>query len=154
MTDKELRRMSRSELLQMLIVQAEENKALREQLDQARAELDSRRIAVEKAGNLAEAALSLNGVFQAAENAAQQYLENVRMANDLQENSGRDMQAKAEQEAADLVREARDYNRKVHAQADAYWKQVMARVEALLRDQEALRALIASPGREGNHEAT
>ena len=78
MTDKELRRLSRSELLEMLIAQTEENSQLKIRLKQAEAQLRDRRIEIDKAGSLAEAALSLNGVFQAAEAAAQQYLENIQ----------------------------------------------------------------------------
>ena len=72
MTDKELRRLSRSELLEMLIAQTEENSQLKIRLEQAEAQLRDRRIEIDKAGSLAEAALSLNGVFQAAEAAADQ----------------------------------------------------------------------------------
>ena len=64
MTDKELRRLSRSELLEMLIAQTEENSQLKIRLEQAEAQLRDRRIEIDKAGSLAEAALSLNGVFQ------------------------------------------------------------------------------------------
>lgn len=78
MTDKELRRLKRSELLEMLIAQTEENHQLKIRLEQAEAQLRDRKIAVEKAGSLAEAALQLNHVFEAADRAAQQYLENVR----------------------------------------------------------------------------
>ena len=66
MTDKELRRLSRSELLEMLIAQAAENDQLKNRLEQAEAQLWDRKIAINNAGSLAEAALSLNGVFQAA----------------------------------------------------------------------------------------
>lgn len=80
MTDKELRRMSRGELLEMLIAQMEENERLKQSLEQVRAELRDRRITIDRAGSLAEAALALNGVFEAADEAARQYLENVRRA--------------------------------------------------------------------------
>ena len=73
MTEKELRHLSRSELLEMLIAQTAENDQLKNRLEQAEAQFRDRRIAIDKAGSLAEAALSLNGVFQAAEAAAQQY---------------------------------------------------------------------------------
>lgn len=80
MTDKELRRLSRKNLLEILIAQMEENEALREKLKQAEAELSERRIVFERAGSLAEAALQLNGVFKAADNAVKQYVENIRLA--------------------------------------------------------------------------
>lgn len=78
MTDKELKRLSRAELLEMLLAQMEENEKLRRRLQDAEAELDDRRIAISEAGTMAEAALKLNGVFEAADRAAKQYLENVR----------------------------------------------------------------------------
>ena len=82
MTDKELRRLSRSELLEMLIAQTEENRQLKIRLERAETQLRDRRIAVEKAGSLAEAALQLNRVFEDADKAAQQYLENVRLMSE------------------------------------------------------------------------
>ena len=85
MTDKELRRLSRSDLLEMLIAQTEENSQLKIRLEQAEAQLRDRRIEIDKAGSLAEAALSLNGVFQAAEAAAQQYLENIQRISSQQD---------------------------------------------------------------------
>lgn len=56
MADKELRRLSRSELLEMLIAQTEENSQLKIRLEQAEAQLRDRRIEIDKAGSLAEAA--------------------------------------------------------------------------------------------------
>lgn len=63
MTDKELRRLNRSELLEMLIAQTEENRQLEIRLERAEAQLRDRRIAVEKAGSLAEAALQMRGIL-------------------------------------------------------------------------------------------
>ena len=80
MTDRELRRLSRAELLEMLIEETEENARLREELAQARSALADRRILLEKSGSIAETALRLNGIFEAADRAAQQYLQSVRSA--------------------------------------------------------------------------
>lgn len=82
MTDKELRRLSRAELLKMLLARTEENEKLKKQLQEAQDALAERKIAIDKAGTLAEAALALNGVFAAADEAARQYLENVRRLKD------------------------------------------------------------------------
>ena len=78
MTEKELHRLSRSELLDMLIARTMENERLKEELQQARKELSDRQLIQEHAGSMAEAALRLNGVFEAADKAALQYLENIR----------------------------------------------------------------------------
>lgn len=78
MTKKELKRMTRGDLLEMLIAQMEENESLRSRLEKAEKELENRHINIGKAGSIAEAALLLNGVFEAAEAAAAQYLDSVR----------------------------------------------------------------------------
>lgn len=80
MTEKELRRLSRAELLEMLLAQTEENRQLKRELKEARDALSNRQIAIEESGTMAEAALKLNGVFEAADRAVQQYLENMERA--------------------------------------------------------------------------
>ena len=79
MTEKELKRLRRSDLLELLLVQSKENQQLRQELEEARAQLANRAIKIEKAGSMAEAALQLSGIFEAADQACAQYLENIRM---------------------------------------------------------------------------
>ncbi len=93
MTDRELRRLSRSELLEMLIAQIEENEKQKAQLTEMEERLESREIAISQAGSIAEAALALSGVFEAAQDAAARYLENVRRLNSEQEILRQDMKA-------------------------------------------------------------
>ena len=78
MTDKELRRLSRTDLLEMLLEQSKEVERLQQELAEARQQLEERRIMTEEAGSIAEAALRINRVFEAAQAAADQYLENIR----------------------------------------------------------------------------
>ena len=78
MTDRELRRLSRRELLEMLVLLTDKNNELKSRLEQAEAQLRDRRIVIGTAGSIAEAALQLNGVFEAADKAARQYLESIR----------------------------------------------------------------------------
>lgn len=78
MTDRELKKLSRAELLELLLQETQENERLRKQLDKAQTLMESKIIKIENAGSIAEAALALNGVFEAAQKAADQYLENVR----------------------------------------------------------------------------
>ncbi len=85
MTDKELKRLKRAELLEMLIAQMEENEKLKESLEKAQKALSDRRIIIDQAGSIADAAMRLNGVFDAAQAAAEQYLENIQRLNEEQE---------------------------------------------------------------------
>ena len=154
MTDKELRKLSRSDLLELLISQTEENRVLKSRVDQMQDQLLDRRIAVDKAGSIAEASLQLNGVFQAAEKAAQQYLENIQRMSEEQDTISRNIREKAAEDAeairadAEKIRQEADaYSRKVHEQADTYWKQVIDRAAKLLKDQDALREMVQSAGK-------
>ena len=86
MTDKELQKLSRTELLELLLVQSRELDKKNQELESLRAQLQTRQIALSQAGNIAEAALRLNGIFEAAQAAADQYLENVMSpVNDTQQ---------------------------------------------------------------------
>ena len=88
MTDKELRKLTRTELLELLLVQTREIDRLNAQLQQLEAENQQRKIQLSQAGNIAEAALQLNRVFEAAQAAADQYLESImNPADDIQKQS-------------------------------------------------------------------
>ena len=75
-----LRKLSKLQLLELLAQQERELQALRKEVEEKNAALGDRRIQVEKAGSIAEAALKLNEVFEAAQRAADQYLESVKSA--------------------------------------------------------------------------
>lgn len=85
MTNRELKRLSRGELLEMLIAQSRETQALRERLEAAEAQLREREITINNAGSIAEAALRLNGVFEAAQGACKLYTDNIRRLEQRQE---------------------------------------------------------------------
>lgn len=78
MTERELRKLSRLDLLELLLRQMEENERLRTELKQAQEQLESRELMIENAGSIAQASLQISRVFEAAQMAADVYLENVR----------------------------------------------------------------------------
>lgn len=78
MTDKELKSLSRAEVLELLIDQIKEVERLEKELQAIKEERDNIRIAIKETGSIAEAALKLNGVFEAAQTASDHYLENIR----------------------------------------------------------------------------
>ena len=85
MTDNDLKKLNRTELLELLVEQSKKIDQLQAQLDEANRKLADRQIEIDKAGSIAEASLRLSGVFQAAEEAAEQYLENIRRLSGEQE---------------------------------------------------------------------
>lgn len=82
MTDKELRKLSRSELLEMLLIQSREVERLKSELEIANQKLENRKIILSESGSIAEAALKLNQIFEVAQNVADQYLESIRSINE------------------------------------------------------------------------
>ena len=80
--------------------QERETAQLREDLAQAKKALESRQIALNEAGSIAVAALQINGVFEAAQAASQQYIENIRSLSDRQAAicAQRDMENRVEVE--------------------------------------------------------
>ena len=78
MTDRELKRMSRAGLLELLSEQSRELDRLRKENERLSERLRDREILIRESGSIAEAALKLNGVFEAAQSAADQYIRSVR----------------------------------------------------------------------------
>ena len=100
MAKSELRRLNREQLLQLLLETEEENERLKEENAQLRAQLQERFIRVEKCGSLAEAALALNGVFEAADAACRQYMENIEQRFDAAMRQSEEKCRRMEEEAA------------------------------------------------------
>ncbi len=91
MTDRELRKLSRAELLELLLEERRENERLRARLDWVCDELTDRKLEIAEAGSIAEAALRINGIFEAAQQAAAQYLVNVRhLVDEDKKEEGKD----------------------------------------------------------------
>lgn len=97
MTELELRKLKRTELLEMLLEQTKEKERLAEEVEDLKAKLADREIRIDKAGTIAQAAFEMNGVLEAAQAAAQQYLDNVKLLAERQES----ICQKKEKEVAD-----------------------------------------------------
>lgn len=164
MNGKELRRMSRGELLQALIERTRENAWLREKLtdaqsalEQAKAELADRTMALTESGSIAEAALKINGVFEDAQQAAGDYLNAIQQLKREQEQKTGDALAEAQRQAEEILQQARaksaqmekDAQRRCDeliriAERDARhnWDEMDRRMKQLSEDNAALREML------------
>ncbi|MGM9976165.1 MAG: hypothetical protein ACI32G_04460 [Bulleidia sp.] len=79
MADNNLSRLTRKELLELLVKISEENDALHQRVQELEKKLSDRTISLSNAGSIAEAALKMNDVFEAAQKSADDYLYNVRI---------------------------------------------------------------------------
>jgi len=83
--EKDLKRLSRADLLEMLIDQSREVQMLRKRLEEAEAALQRREIIIGSSGSIAEASMKLSGIFEAAQEACEQYIDNIRLLNERQD---------------------------------------------------------------------
>ena len=78
MTENELKKLNRAELLELLLEQERENNRLRIEIRDLKVKLEDRDINIVESGNIADAALRIHGVFEAAQAAAETYLRNIK----------------------------------------------------------------------------
>lgn len=156
MTEKDLKKLSRIELLEMLLEQAKENEALRERVKSLQEQLAERQINLNQAGNIAEASLQLNGIFQAAQDAAQQYLDSIR---DLSERQGavcQEMENKTREKCDALYYETKMkcYRMEVDAQegVDARWAEISKRLEHFYEEHKGLKEMLGGTEADGHSE--
>lgn len=91
MTDRELKQLKRRDLLQLLLESERERRRLSKELEELRAKLDERQFALDEVGSIAEASLRVSKVFEEAQKAADQYLENVRRVCDERDRKSREL---------------------------------------------------------------
>lgn len=84
---KELRKLKRADLMELLVSQAEEIEHLQNRVLELEDQLNDRNILIAKAGSIAEASLEINKIFEVAQKTADQYLENIhRLAEQQNKN--------------------------------------------------------------------
>ena len=179
MTEQELRSLSRKELLEMMIEQGKELEfvkaeyekdleflkaehekeitSLKAELEDARKALQKREIAINEAGSIAVAALQVNGVFEAAQAASQQYIENIRSLSDRQASicakRDADSRAEADRRLRETAAKCEDMEtacreKCVAMEADAkrrsedYWTEVSTRLQTFYENHQELKKLL------------
>ena len=101
MTDKEFKRLSRAQLIEIIYQLQLQIDKLNEEKQALENELEDKRLRLQSAGNIAEAALEINDCFRSAQNAAEQYLNEIKAIRE-ETNTERQRilkEAKAEAEA-------------------------------------------------------
>lgn len=83
MTEKELRKLSRYQLLDLLVTQTERADELQKKLEKLENEFVLRDFNMSQLGSLAEASLQISGVVDAAQEAADMYLNAAQKQADL-----------------------------------------------------------------------
>lgn len=107
MTEKELKKLNRYQLLELLIMQTERADDLERQLEELRAQREEQELRLSKLGSIAEASLQLSGVFEAAQKAADQYIAAAQ-------KKAEEIEAEARQNAIAMLEIARAKSFSIH----------------------------------------
>ena len=116
MTQYEMKKLSRKELLQLAAEESAQIRILQEHLEIAENELHKREININEAGSIAEASMKLSNVFEAAQEACRLYTDNIQRLSERQESICAEIEKETEEKAA------------------AYEAEVISRCERLEKD--------------------
>ena len=179
MTEQELHRLSRKDLLELMLQQAKETEEiktkyetklnmiktenekereiLKKELEEAKKNLQNREIIINEAGSIAMAALQINGIFEAAQAAGQQYIENIRSLNDRQAKICAQRENESRAEADEMLRAATEKCEKMETEcrekfitmeaeakqrSESYWNEVSKRLHSFYENHQELKKLL------------
>ena len=103
MTDKEFKQLNRAQLIEIIYqlqLQVDELTKQNQSLEKA---LEDKRFRINIAGNIAEAALEINDCFRNAQNAAEQYLNEIKLMREETEAERQRILAQARAEAEEII---------------------------------------------------
>ena len=107
MTDKEFKRLNRAQLIDIIYQFQLQVGELSEEKKELERELADKRLRLSNAGNIADAALEINDCFRTAQNAAEQYLNEIKALYDEIEVERQRILAEAHAEAAVIIANAK-----------------------------------------------
>ena len=106
LTEKDLKKLNRYQLLELLIVQTDRADKLQAKLDIAEKQLENQELQISSLGSIAEASLQLKGVFQAAQDAADMYI-------DAAKKRAEEIEDAAHKKAAEILAQAQAQARRI-----------------------------------------
>ena len=107
MTDKEFRHLGRGALIDIIYELQTAQAQMQEENETLRKALAARQYKIDHAGSIAEAALAVHDVFEAAQAAADTYLAQTREANEKTQQLCDRLIADAQRKADAIVRDAK-----------------------------------------------
>ena len=119
MTDKEFKRLSRAQLIEIIYQLQLQIDKLNEEKQELENELKDKRLRLSNAGNIADAALEINNCFRSAQNAAEQYLNEIKAIREETEAERQRVLSQARAEAEAIIAGAKktqvDYDSAIEA---------------------------------------
>lgn len=123
MTDKEFKRLSRAQLIDIIYMLQLELDKVNEDKQELESKLADKRLRLQSAGNIAEAALEINDCFRSAQNAAEQYLNEIKAIREETEAERQRILAQAQEEAEAIIASAKNTQGDYDSAIDAILKE-------------------------------
>lgn len=107
MTDKEFRKLKRSDLISIIYEYQKKQDELVAEINAIRTELEEKRIKISNAGSIAEAVVGLDRLFETAQQTADDYIAQVKATVEEAEKKAAEIIAEAERKAAEILENTR-----------------------------------------------
>lgn len=107
MTDKEFKRLNRSQLIDVIYQYQLQVETLTEENRELELKLADKRLRLSKAGSIADAALEINDCFRNAQKAAEQYLNEIKLIREEVEAERQKILEEAQMEASSIINSAK-----------------------------------------------
>ena len=128
MENKNLKKITKKELLEILLSQAKRIDELEQELNKTKSKLESKKVTIEESGSIAEATLKLNNIFENAEETAKQYLFNIKEKCKKIEN---ETKKACQIEKENMFKETEELCQQKKKEADEYLAQIEKKVKEL-----------------------
>lgn len=129
MTDKEFKRLGRAQLIEIIYRLQLQIEELTEKNASLESDLEDKRLRIDNAGDIAKAALEMNDCFRSAQNAADQYLSEIKL-----------MREEAEAEKKRIIADAKAEAERIIAKAKKEDKDYEAIISAILTEYDSRRS--------------
>ncbi|MBR7132990.1 MAG: hypothetical protein IKD04_05605 [Clostridia bacterium] len=142
MISKELKRLSRRELVDIIYQLKKNEQDMQEEIESLKTELQDKRIRISTAGSIADAAMSVTNVFSAAQMTADLYLREIScMREDTEKECAKKVE-EAEKKVRDILADGEkkfDALKAAYKKEYARWQQLKSEVAALEEKNQLLR---------------
>lgn len=138
MNEKDLKKLNRKQLLELLLKQTQRADDLQKRINELEDELKNISTIQKEAGSIAEAALKLNGVFEAAEAAAAQYIESVKKSAENQDLVNKRMETEAKTQAAQIIEQANASCAAREAEAEKKLKEISQKINEMYKQKQMI----------------
>lgn len=133
--NKEFRRLGKEDLIEIIYELRKSEEQLQRENETLRQRLADKELKISKAGSIAEAAMQVNGVFEAAQVAADQYLQELKSAH-LQAEG---LVAEAKAKAASIVQQAKKEREQILSAArteTASFQNILTKLQQTIKEAE------------------